>query len=77
MKPWNIGLVRYSGKVWWWLRQVSGDAAYENYLKWTSLRPSTRPESDTNAQAEALLLSPEEFYVETLRRKYLGLSRCC
>lgn len=21
-------------RAWWWLRQVSGDAAYENYLRW-------------------------------------------
>lgn len=51
--------------LWWWLRQVSGDAAYENYLAWAAGRGVGR------------VCSREEFYVESLRRRYSGVSRCC
>ncbi len=51
--------------AWWWLRQVSGDAAYENYLAWAARR---RP---------GQMCSREEFYLESLRRRYSGVSRCC
>jgi len=49
--------------AWWWLRQVSGDAAYENYLQ----RVSDRTE----------VLSQEKFYLEKLERQYTRASRCC
>ena len=49
---------------WSWLRAVSGDSAYETYVH----RP--RP-------AGAALLSPEAFYLETLRRRYSTIDRCC
>ena len=51
--------------LWWWLRQVSGDAAYENYLSW-AVRRGSGP-----------VCSREEFYVESLQRRYRGVSRCC
>jgi uncharacterized short protein YbdD (DUF466 family) len=51
--------------VWWWLRQVSGDAAYENYVAWAARRGRGR------------VCSREEFYLESLRRRYSGVSRCC
>jgi len=51
--------------LWWWLRQVSGDAAYENYLSWAERRGVGR------------VCSREEFYLESLRRRYSGVSRCC
>jgi len=50
--------------VWQWLRQVSGDAAYENYVRSTSQR-SFPP------------LSREAFYCESLERKYARINRCC
>ncbi len=59
---------RACGKLWWWLRQVSGDAAYEDYL-----RAARRPCSGK----EAGVLSAEEFYLDALRRRYTGASRCC
>ncbi len=49
--------------AWWWLREVSGDAAYENYLR----RITDRSE----------VLSGEEFYLEGLERRYACVSRCC
>lgn len=51
--------------AWWWLRQVSGDCAYENYLAWARRNGLNAP------------CSRGEFYVESLRRRYSGVSRCC
>ena len=58
-------------KCWWWLRQVTGDAAYENYLR------SRSRAVDAAGEGCGGLLSAEEFYVEKLRHKYMGISRCC
>jgi uncharacterized short protein YbdD (DUF466 family) len=55
--------------AWWWFRQVSGDASYENYLR-------SRARSAANAR-EPQTLSPREFYLEQLRRRYSRLNRCC
>ena len=52
-----------SARAWAWLRAVSGDDAYEAYVARTA-RPGAAP-------------TPEEFYVDELRRKYSRLSRCC
>ncbi len=57
------------GKLWWWLRQVSGDAAYENYLR--SARHGQRLGKEVGA------FSAGEFYLDALRRRYTGVSRCC
>ena len=58
-------------RVAWWLRQVSGDAAYENYLGCVSR------DTDSRAAAERKPLSPEEFYLDSVRRRYSTPSRCC
>ena len=50
--------------LWWWLRQVTGDAAYENYLR--SCRRAASP-----------IMSREEFFLDSLRRRYSTISRCC
>ena len=47
--------------LWAGLRELSGDVAYERYC-----RDNPRP-----------ALSREEFYLDRLRRKYSGVSRCC
>jgi len=44
------------------LREWSGDAAYDSYLA----RPARGPR-----------LSREAFYLDSLRRRYDGPSRCC
>jgi uncharacterized short protein YbdD (DUF466 family) len=52
--------------AWAWLRQVSGDAAYENYLRCGQrVRGSRAP------------LSRADFYLDSLRRRYSSISRCC
>ena len=48
--------------AWDRLREWSGDAAYETYL--------ARP-------AEGPRLSREDFYLDSLRRRYSGPTRCC
>ncbi len=48
--------------VWRSIREWSGDAAYETYLA----RPGEGPR-----------LSREAFYLDSLRRRYRGPSRCC
>jgi uncharacterized short protein YbdD (DUF466 family) len=53
-------------RVWSWLRQVTGDAAYENYLR------ATRRDG-----RRSRVLSPSEFYLDALRRRYSTHSRCC
>lgn len=57
---------------WTWLRHVSGDAAYENYL-----RCARRYAASEGSAGSAALLSPAEFYLDAIRRRYSGVSRCC
>ena len=69
-------------QVWWGLRQVSGDAAYENYLMWTSGAAVPWPleagrVAGRGRGSTSPVLSPQEFYLEGLKRKYARVSRCC
>ena len=61
-------------RAWWWLRQVSGDAAYENYLRRVA---TARPAGGTGAHVPGGVLTREEFFLDALRRRYSGVSRCC
>ena len=56
-------------QIGWWLRQVSGDAAYENYLR-------SAPRACGSGHLQPVM-TREEFYVDLLRRRYTGVSRCC
>lgn len=47
--------------LWRWLRAVSGDSAYEAYLR----------------RAGPVPLSREAFYLEALHRRYSSINRCC
>ena len=60
-------------RAWRWLRQVTGDAAYENYLR--GIRAG-RPQS-SSTKASHLPMSRSEFYLDSLRRRYSTPSRCC
>jgi uncharacterized short protein YbdD (DUF466 family) len=57
---------RFLRRFWRGLREWCGDAAYESYLRSNGMRSGT---SDK--------LSPSEFYVEQLNRKYSRPNRCC
>lgn len=72
---------------WRWIRQVSGDAAYENYLRSTQrvaqaemarvdARTTHACHYATHATS-AQPLSRSEFYLDALRRRYSTVSRCC
>ncbi len=50
--------------LWSWLRAVSGDSAYESYLR-GALRRGETP------------LTREAFYRDALERRYSTVSRCC
>ena len=61
--------------AWFWVRQVSGDAAYENYLRHAI--HGGQNEVLSGARAVAAPLSRAEFYLDSLRRRYSTVSRCC
>ncbi len=50
--------------VWDYIRAVMGDKAYEGYLEVTR-RTGTKP------------LSAEDFYLDSVNRRYSSVSRCC
>jgi len=54
-----------SWRTWQGLREWSGDAAYEKYVASASRGGSKK------------VLSPTEFYVEQLNRRYSRPNRCC
>ena len=55
--------------AWWMVRQITGDAAYENYL--------AAKEEPRNSHSGEQKMTQEEFYVDSLRRRYSRVSRCC
>jgi len=54
---------RFLCRFWRGLREWCGDAAYESYLR----------SKDTQGRT----LTPAEFYVEQLNRRYSRPNRCC
>lgn len=67
--------LRFARRAWTWLRQVTGDAAYDNYLR--SVRRAAESDSVASAQTRGEPLSPASFYLDALRRRYSSVSRCC
>ena len=62
-----FGWMRRMARIAWrGLREWCGDAAYERYLHSARKRSGARD-----------LLSPAEFYVEQLNRRYSRPNRCC
>lgn len=57
-------------RMWWGVRQIFGDAAYENYLR--SFQRNAIHGGDVK-----LPLTQDEFYLDSLRRRYSQISRCC
>ena len=53
-------------QLWRGLRDWCGDSAYERYAS------ATRKDADSQA-----VLSPKDFYVDQLNRRYSRPSRCC
>jgi hypothetical protein len=57
---------RFLRRFWRGLREWCGDAAYESYLR-----------SRGRQLSSARTLTPTEFYVEQLNRRYSKPNRCC
>ncbi len=57
---------RFLRRFWRGLREWCGDAAYESYLRSKGTQCSSCP-----------TLTPAEFYVEQLNRRYSRPNRCC
>jgi uncharacterized short protein YbdD (DUF466 family) len=57
---------RMARRIWRGLREWCGDAAYENYLR-----------SKSKQSGSCRTLTPAEFYVEQLNRRYSRPNRCC
>jgi uncharacterized short protein YbdD (DUF466 family) len=49
---------------WAWVRAVTGDSAYDSYVRHALAHGHPAP-------------TREEFYLETLRRRYSTVNRCC
>jgi len=58
-------------KAWQWLREVTGDAAYDNYLRHCTANENRAHSSPFKKLTRA------EFYSDALRRKYSTINRCC
>jgi uncharacterized short protein YbdD (DUF466 family) len=56
---------RFLRRFWRGLREWCGDAAYEGYLR------------SKGAHSSCHKLTPAEFYVEQLNRRYSKPNRCC
>jgi uncharacterized short protein YbdD (DUF466 family) len=59
-----------AARLWVWLRQVTGDAAYDNYLQ------SIQRDIPVSTGAKPPL-TREQFYLDALQRRYSTVSRCC
>jgi uncharacterized short protein YbdD (DUF466 family) len=77
-------VLRIPRNIWSWIRQVSGDAAYENYLRSARRVAEMACVDSRTVQAgcsthatSAQPLTREEFYLHALRRRYSTVSRCC
>jgi uncharacterized short protein YbdD (DUF466 family) len=71
MVPENPRSASVFWRGWSWLRQVTGDAAYDNYLRGIRRRGSCFEGSVPPP------MSRSEFYLDSLRRRYSTPSRCC
>ena len=59
-------VVRWSGAAWRYLREVSGDDAYERYLAHHAAH-----------HAGEKPMSPKQYFAERQRQKWSGVTRCC
>jgi uncharacterized short protein YbdD (DUF466 family) len=81
MKALRYRAFGFARSAWAWLRQVSGDAAYDNYLRSMNRTVKSEIASHSNSPARPAVarapLSREDFYLDALRRRYSTISRCC
>ncbi len=60
-----------TANLWHGFRQATGDAAYDSYLR-SKARKSVAQTENCSAP-----LSQRDFYLDSLRRKYSTINRCC
>ena len=53
-------------RLWRGIREWCGDAAYERYLK-----------SHAKRACREAIMSPEQFYLAQLQKRYSRVNRCC
>jgi uncharacterized short protein YbdD (DUF466 family) len=61
-----IWIRRLAAKLWLGIREWCGDSAYERYVQAHRTMPK-----------KSGLLTPAEFYVERVNRRYSRPNRCC
>lgn len=59
------GLSGLARGFWRWLREVSGDSAYQRYAECQ------------RCDGSSLFLSEREFYLDRIERRYSSINRCC
>lgn len=64
--PASAWLKRCMTYIWIGIREWCGDSAYERYVQ-----------AQREISGKASLLTPEQFYVDQLNRKYSRPNRCC
>ena len=64
MSPVRLSVADRVLSAWNYVRSVMGDRAYETYVE-TSRRQGLKP------------LSAEDFYLDSITRRYSTISRCC
>ena len=60
-------------KLWWWLRQITGDAAYENYLSHRRMSPQDSQHRNNDPRAVLRRFTPPQVFDD----KPLLLSEPC
>jgi len=80
IREWRLGRIREKlicifRSYWWWQRQVSGDAAYENYVR-RATRGSIEHVGCGHLHGDKIMPA-EQFYLERLRREHSRVNRCC
>ena len=61
-----VWMKRFAANLWLGIRAWCGDSAYERYVQ------AQRTKAEKSS-----LLSPAEFYVERVNRRYSRPNRCC
>ena len=61
--------------LWQMIRRLSGDDAYEQYLR--HYAEHHQDDDDLTDEATELMLSREEFFKQWQDKKWKGIKRCC
>lgn len=77
MKNLRSHTLRVARRAWGWFREVTGDAAYDNYLRSMQRAAAYASPAPAATQRHSEPLSRADFYLDALRRRYSSVSRCC